>query len=167
MPTDALASHVAAAASHPCTQCGKKFGSRNQLFRHLSASCDPSASSALGFNGVTHRLALLVSYVGTHFRGSSGLAQTAGACGAESLCGRDGLTVEGAVVAAARRALGEDVVLSSTQAVRTEKGASAAANWFVLNLCRPAAGGVDWLVAELAREEPRLRLLAPPTLAST
>ena len=107
----------AAANAQECTHCGAPFRSRNQLFRHLSTLCDPSAA-AKGADGVTHRLALCVGYLGPAFHGSFGVNPTPGACNEVSLR-PDRLTVEGAVVGAARRAFGEGCVKSITQAVRS------------------------------------------------
>lgn len=146
-----------------CSHCGEPFPTRNQLFRHLSTACDPAAASARSADGVTHRLALQVGYLGGSFQGSSGLVLSAGACDDTSLHAVRS-TVEGAVVDAVRRALGDGCVWSVTQAVRTERGASAAANWLVCNLRKPPTGCIDPLVVEMLHLAPQIRLCRPPTL---
>ncbi|CAK0848619.1 unnamed protein product, partial [Prorocentrum cordatum] len=131
-----------------CTHCGAVLASRNALFRHLKASCDPSAGKK---QEERERLVLAVGYLGSGFHGL--LSQ-----GPHEEAARP--TVEGTVLAAARRAWGDDPALAVvSRCTRTERGCHAAENVLVLSASARPGRRDDALRRELERSE--VWLLAP------
>lgn len=92
------------------------------MFRHLREGCDPFAGHARG--KVREQIALVVGYRGSRYRGCVFQNETDEAANP---------TVEGAILAAARRAWGP-VVLKWTRSTRTERGIHAAENVFLLTV---------------------------------
>ena len=135
--TDA-ASAAAAGAAHACTFCGGRFASRNQLFTHLKQTCAPAVDRTP--RARTERYVVAVGYTGDRFHGSHTGAHTP----AEEEVRP---SLEGWVLAAARRAWGGgegavaaggveggEAVAGVWGVLRTEKGAHAAENLFVLSV---------------------------------
>ena len=133
-----------------CSVCQQPFPSRNALFRHLRETCLPQLPAAGAREGRAQQLvALLCGYVGHQFHGSYRTAR-------EDEDARP--TVEGAVVRAVEAAWGTSVC-SITQAVRTERKASAARNVIVVGLnpaVRPEAAALREALP------PSVTLLAAP-----
>ena len=116
---------AAAAVNVPrCAHCNAEFASRNLLFRHLREVCDPDAARER--ENAPQRVAVCVAYVGTGFHGLG-----MGSAADEAVRP----TVEGAVLAAARRVWG-DGASGVTRTAMTEKGAHALENLLVLSLRR-------------------------------
>jgi len=139
--TDA-ASAAAAGAAHACTFCGGRFASRNQLFTHLKQTCAPAVDRTP--RARTERYVVAVGYTGDRFHGSHTGAHTPAEEEARP-------SLEGWVLAAARRAWGGgegggegaaaagggeggEAVAGVWGVLRTEKGAHAAENLFVLSV---------------------------------
>ena len=104
-----------------CSHCGVAYASRNALFRQREG-CDPFAGHARG--KVREQIALVVGYRGSRYHGCVFQNETDEAANP---------TVEGAILAAARRAWGP-VVLKCTRSTRTERGIHAAENVFLLTV---------------------------------
>ena len=138
-----------------CSHCNVGLPSRNALFKHLQESCDPTAGHEPGRGGGKPgkvRVALMLGYQGTAFHGCSFNSD-------EDEQKRP--TVEGSVLAAARRAWGDGAVSALTQAVRTEKGVHAFTNLLVLTLSGTALWDEKAFRVELAASGAPVVLLAP------
>lgn len=113
--------------SHACGKCGAGFASRNALFRHLRASCEPRLAASGRVQ--KERVALVVGYVGSRYHG----------CALNDR-GEDARpTVEGALLRAVRHAWALDEAcgpLAAARCTRTERGAHALENVVVLTLPR-------------------------------
>eukprot|EP00927_Polykrikos_kofoidii_P045461 TRINITY_DN39466_c0_g1_i2.p1 TRINITY_DN39466_c0_g1~~TRINITY_DN39466_c0_g1_i2.p1 ORF type:complete len:827 (-),score=155.07 TRINITY_DN39466_c0_g1_i2:84-2540(-) len=136
---------------HRCCNCGLACASRNALFKHLRDVCEKSLAETDPKRKLQERIVLCIGYLGSKYFGSGGNHEREEATKP---------TVEGAVLAAARRAWG-DVVLSITRSTRTEKGCHATENVLAVsvrasssNCSGPAlqreldaAGAEIWLLA--------------------
>ena len=139
-----------------CAKCGAVFRTRNAMFKHLRTTCLPAVAS-LDVPKPDHpRVVLCVGYVGHEWYGLS-------ASGADDETIRP--SIAGAIVSAAKRAWGDSVVTGATsEAVRTEKGASAHGNILVLTMQRGHTGDMDG--EQLRRElPPTIWLLGEPRAA--
>ena len=143
-------------AAHVCSHCGASFTSRNALFAHLAAMCDPAAGRTRPKVG---RLALCIGYVGVGRHGVSELP-------AEEEAERP--TIGGIVVAAARRVWEEQSVgceqtgdsaeqFTVAPLVRTEKGVSATHNWLILSIHSQSLPTPHVLNRKLERVDAELR----------
>eukprot|EP00928_Gymnodinium_smaydae_P020081 TRINITY_DN17756_c0_g2_i1.p1 TRINITY_DN17756_c0_g2~~TRINITY_DN17756_c0_g2_i1.p1 ORF type:complete len:865 (-),score=178.73 TRINITY_DN17756_c0_g2_i1:70-2637(-) len=132
--------------AHKCGHCGVAFASRNALFRHLGDKCDPLAAKV---REEKERLVFVLSYLGSRFR-----------CVAIQNEREEAAlpSVEGALVAAVRRAWG-DVFQGVVRCTRTDRGFHAAENVVILSL-RPSLRDDAALLREL--DGSGIRLLAPP-----
>ena len=141
--------------------CGCEFKSRNALFEHLKTSCLPAvATLTVPSDQLADkpRLSLLVGFVGDTWYGTKMNGPT---------CEIVRPSVAAAVLAAAQRAWGPIVTAANAEAVRTERGASAAANVVLLTMLRGDAGASSETDADKLRRElpPSITLLAGPRLA--
>jgi hypothetical protein len=141
--------------------CGCEFKSRNALFEHLKTSCLPAvATLTVPSDQLAEkpRLSLLVGFVGDTWYGTKMNGPT---------CEIVRPSVAAAVLAAAQRAWGPIVTAANAEAVRTERGASAAANVVLLTMLRGDAGASSETDADKLRRElpPSITLLAGPRLA--
>ena len=144
-----------------CGVCGCEFKSRNALFEHLKTSCLPAvATLTVPSDQLAEkpRLSLLVGFVGDTWYGTKMNGPT---------CEIVRPSVAAAVLAAAQRAWGPIVTAANAEAVRTERGASAAANVVLLTMLRGDAGASSETDADKLRRElpPSITLLAGPRLA--
>jgi len=128
-----------------CSHCGAALASRNALFRHLTEKCDPLAAKA---KVEKERVVLAIGYLGSRYHG----------CVLNEKDEAGHQTVEGAVMAAVRKAWGGDIVLSVARCTRTERAAHAAENLLVLTV-RPTLRCDDAL--RKALEGAEVWLLAP------
>jgi len=110
-----------------CSHCGEAFSSRNLLFRHLKETCDPSVPRSNNSGG-KERVPIVIGYLGSKYHGFSSNDERDEALRP---------TVEGTVVAAVRRAWGDDLVLGVARSTRTDKGSHALENVVILTV-RPS-----------------------------
>eukprot|EP00929_Paragymnodinium_shiwhaense_P107575 TRINITY_DN7374_c0_g2_i2.p1 TRINITY_DN7374_c0_g2~~TRINITY_DN7374_c0_g2_i2.p1 ORF type:complete len:808 (+),score=159.28 TRINITY_DN7374_c0_g2_i2:73-2496(+) len=138
--------------SYSCSHCGLELPSRNALFKHLAAKCDPTAAKLVE---TREKVVFAVGYLGSKYCGSLRNHEDDEA---------ERPTVEGALLKSLRSAWGDDEVLQGLlRSTRTEKGSHAVENVFVVTL-KKRAGNVaprdlDKLRGELESRE--LWLLAP------
>ena len=139
--------------------CGCEFKSRNALFEHLKTACLPAvATLTVPSDQLAEkpRLSVLVGFVGDTWYGTKMNGPT---------CEIVRPSVAAAVLAAAQRAWGPVVTAANAEAVRTERGASAAANVVLLTMLR-AGASCETDADKLRRElPPSITLLAGPRLA--
>ena len=141
--------------------CGCEFKSRNALFEHLKTACLPAvATLTVPSDQLAEkpRLSVLVGFVGDTWYGTKMNGPS---------CEIVRPSVAAAVLAAAQRAWGPVVTAANAEAVRTERGASAAANVVLLTMLRGDAGASCETDADKLRRElpPSITLLAGPRLA--
>lgn len=115
-----------------CTHCGESYATRNALFKHLRADCDPAAPRSTG-SKARSRLVLACGYLGADWHGC---ARAHAAEGSNAEDTRP--TVEGQVAAAIRAVWGPNAVAGMTEAVCTAKRESAARNVLVVTMSHEA-----------------------------
>ena len=146
-------SHEGSAGAFACSQCDATFRSRNMLFKHLRTTCLPAVATLDVVKPPMPRLALTVCYVGHRLFGFK--MNSANDEGVRP-------SVAGTVQAAAERAWGARAATVLTEAVRTEKGASACGNVLIMGLhrgCPPADADESRLRRELPDD---ILLIGPP-----
>lgn len=130
---------------HKCEHCGEECPSRNALFKHLAAKCDPLAAKV---KEGKERILFCVGYLGSRYR-----------CSALQNDRDEALqrSVEGALLEALRTAQLEP--LGVVRGARTERGFHAAENVIIVTV-KPCVLNEEDLRDALAATE--LRLLSSP-----